>query len=147
VFQTRSNCMTVVSSDNLLPKVRRVCRLRGLRERRWSADCTEIAIAAQAKSPGRIQADGGAGTGVYAAMLARGAQWQLHWTQQTFDATASVAQSIMAQDETFALCLCGSKPDYSAMGMSSLGPVPSHNTLLSGSIIFISYAHGRLVGS
>ena len=89
--------MTAVSSDNLLPKVRRVCRLRGLRERRWSADCTEIAIAAQAKSPGRIQADGGAGTGVYAAMLARGAQWQLHWTQRTFDATASVAQSIMAQ--------------------------------------------------
>jgi hypothetical protein len=39
----------------------------------------------------------GAGTGVYAAMLVRGAQRQLHSTQRTFDATASVAQSIMAQ--------------------------------------------------
>ena len=45
------------------------------------------------KSPRRIQADGGGG-GVYAAMLGRRAQ-------QTFDATASVAQSIMAQDEAF----------------------------------------------
>ena len=46
------------------------------------------------KSPRRIQADGGGG-GSYAAMLVRRAQ-------QTFDATASVAQSIMAQVSAFA---------------------------------------------
>ena len=36
-------------------------------------------------------------------------QQQLDWTQQTFDAAASVAQSIMAQVEAFALRLYGSK--------------------------------------
>jgi hypothetical protein len=72
VLQTRSNCMTAVSSDNLLPKVRRVCRLRGLRERRWSAHCTKIAIAAQAKAPVASKRMAGAGTGVYAAIARQG---------------------------------------------------------------------------
>jgi hypothetical protein len=57
------------------------------------------AVTAQPKSPRRIQADGG-GSGICAAVLVRRAQ-------QTFDATASVAQSIMAQVSAFALCLCG----------------------------------------
>ena len=49
------------------------------------------------KAPVASKRMAGAGTGVYAAMLVRGAQRQLHSTQRTFDATASVTQSIMAQ--------------------------------------------------
>ena len=57
----------------------------GTRELRWGGKFTQTAIAAQPKSPRRIQADGG-GSGVYAAVLVRR-------TQQTFDANASVALS------------------------------------------------------
>jgi hypothetical protein len=56
-----------------------------MRQRRWSEYVTQTAVAAQAKSPQRIQADGGGG-GVYKAMLVRRAQ-------RTFDAAASIAPS------------------------------------------------------
>jgi len=44
---------------------------------------------------------------VGAASKAEQRQRQLDRTQQTFDAAASVAQSIMAQVEAFELRLCG----------------------------------------
>ena len=56
-----------------------------MRQRLWEEYHTYTVAAAQAKSPRRIQADGG-GSGVYAAILVRRAQ-------QTLDATASVALS------------------------------------------------------
>ncbi len=49
--------------DNLLPKVRRVCRLRGMHELRWGVSFTKMAVIAQIKSPRLIQADGGGRAG------------------------------------------------------------------------------------